>query len=116
MAPAPVPSPYPVKPLAVVLALALASCAPPDSSTRGTNIPETMDLFQRGVSTIVDVQAALGKPLSIVRDADGVTSLVYARTTTTISTKTSAGRAVTFRFGPDGILKDYATSDSTINF
>jgi hypothetical protein len=70
-----------------LLALVLAACAPQDSSTKGSNGPASTEEFPRGVTTITEVQLRLGKPLSIVTNSDGITSLVYARTTTTISTR-----------------------------
>jgi hypothetical protein len=100
--------------LAVVALVACVHVA--DSQTRGSAIPASTDQFKKGVTTIRDVQLVLGKPLSIIKNDDGTTILLYSQNTTTLSTHTSTSHATTFVFGPDEVLKDVSSRDTTVNF
>lgn len=69
--------------LAAIAAIVLSACA----TTSGKKVDQDyVASLKPGVTTIADVEAVLGKPITVNRNPDGTTTLTYGYA----STKTSA--------------------------
>lgn len=102
--------------------LALCACA-----STGTQVKEAdLTQFQKGVTTLADVESKLGPPQSstLVSDGTRVIAYVYAHSQIKGASfvpvvglfaggATGNTNIVTFRFGTDGKLLDYSATSST---
>lgn len=105
----------------VIVFLGLCACA-----STGTQVKEAdLSQFQKGVTREADVEKQLGPPQSTIVDSDGTRSIayIYAHSQLKGSTlvpvvglftggATGNTSIVTFRFGADGKLIDYSSSNS----
>ncbi len=84
--------------------------------------------FQVGVATVEDVEAKLGKPISISASSDGTKVLAYGSVHARpkaisfvpivglfAAGATSESTTIVLVFGPDGLLKSTSSSSSNLN-
>lgn len=89
------------------IAAAIAGCATVESG--GSFDPGVAQSFEIGVARQADVEAALGKPMSVTRNADGTAVLAYTHIVSKANGFTgrhgATGQTAVYVFDADGVLR-----------
>lgn len=97
-------------------ALALAGCATMESGTAFDAVAAQQ--FEEGVTRRAEVEAALGTPVSVTRNADGSSVIVYVHSVSSANAFSgrSRGHANTaaYRFDADGVLVSSTLSSPAV--